>query len=516
MPETRADVAGLSAPVRRNLWAATLGCVVLLLVYYQTTASVVAIWLRSETYAHGFLIVPIVLWLVWDRRLDLRGRSARPAPLVALLLLPLGFTWLVAHLVDVLVVQQLAMVGMAIVTAWAVLGHDLGRVLAFPLLFLFFAVPMGEALIPPLMEFTATSTVWLIQHTGIPVYREGLYFTLPTGNWSVVEACSGSRYLIASLTLGVLYAYLTYRSLWRRLLFVLASIIVPIIANSLRAYIIVMLGHLSDMTIATGVDHLIYGWVFFGLVIFLLFWVGSFFRERDPDTDAAVPASGPARSATAASRTTALLLCLALAALWPLLALALSRGGAGAGDSALVLPPRLGDFAREEPAAWSWRPGSAVRGDSTAFYRRGERILGLYVQYPEGPLDGDVVGSVDDLVERRSAWRIVAQDTVPVQLGARRVPVRQAVLVRATGSARLLVWSWYRVAGSYTANEYLGKLLQAAAALGWGDGTLYRIVLAAPSTDVPEAAAQLLQAFLHEGCAALDAALDAPAQSAPR
>ena len=90
MPETRADVAGLSAPVRRNLWAATLGCVVLLLVYYQTTASVVAIWLRSETYAHDFLIVPIVLWLVWDRRLDLRGRSARPASIAPMLPRPVN------------------------------------------------------------------------------------------------------------------------------------------------------------------------------------------------------------------------------------------------------------------------------------------------------------------------------------------------------------------------------------------------------------------------------------------
>ena len=117
---------------------------------------------------------------------------------------------------------------------WAILGHEMGRLLAFPLGFLFFAVPMGEALIPPMMEFTATSTVWMIQQTGIPVFREGLYFTLPSGNWSVVEACSGVRYIIASVTLGVLYAYMTYRSFWRRGLFVLASIIMPIFANSAR------------------------------------------------------------------------------------------------------------------------------------------------------------------------------------------------------------------------------------------------------------------------------------------
>ena len=115
--------------------------------------------------------------------------------------------------------------------------------LAFPLLFLLFAVPFGEVFIAPLIEFTADFTVAAVQLTGIPVLRNGTRFDLPTGSWSVVEACSGVRYLISSVTLGCLYAYLTYRSTTRRALFVALSIVVPIIANGLRAYMIVMIGH---------------------------------------------------------------------------------------------------------------------------------------------------------------------------------------------------------------------------------------------------------------------------------
>ncbi len=63
------------------------------------------------------------------------------------------------------------------------------------------------------------------------------------------------------------------------MLFVLASILFPIVANWLRAYMIVMIAHLSEMKYATGVDHLIYGWVFFGFVMLILFWIGSFWRE---------------------------------------------------------------------------------------------------------------------------------------------------------------------------------------------------------------------------------------------
>src|SRR4029077_2223580 len=117
--------------------------------------------------------------------------------------------------------------------------------------------------------------------SGVPVYREANHFSIPSGRWSVVEACSGIRYIIASVMVGTIYAALAYSSMRRRALFIVASILVPVVANWLRAYLIVMLGHLSNNRIAVGVDHLIYGWVFFGIVMALLFWVGSFWQQ-DP------------------------------------------------------------------------------------------------------------------------------------------------------------------------------------------------------------------------------------------
>lgn len=273
-------VDGSSANLKRIMWLVLLFTLTVFALFYDTAWSMVSIWIRSETYAHGFIILPISLWLAWEKRAELARMEIRPNFWVLGLMVPVGFVWLLSSLVDVLVVQQLTLVTLLVLGIWAIVGNIIAAALSFALGFLFLAVPMGEDLVPPMMEFTATSTVWLIQMTGIPVYREGLYFTLPTGHWSVVEACSGIRYLIASFTLGLLYAYLTYRSLPRRLLFVLASIIVPVIANTLRAYMIVMLGHMSEMKIATGVDHLIYGWVFFGIVMMLLFWIGSLWREE--------------------------------------------------------------------------------------------------------------------------------------------------------------------------------------------------------------------------------------------
>src|SRR5687768_10320658 len=254
---------------------------VILIAYYETTWSMVSIWSRSDTFAHGFLIFPFSAYLIWGQRKHLGTLFARPNPKVLFVLAILGFSWLLGTLASVQVFAQFMVIAMISAAVWAILGNQIACALAFPLAYLLLAVPFGDAFIPPLINFTADFTVTALQLTGIPVYREGNFFTIPSGNWSVVEACSGLRYLIASFTLGTLYAYLTYRSFTRRLIFIALSLIVPILANGIRAYLIVMTGHLSDMQLAVGIDHLIYGWVFFGFVMLVLFWIGSFWREDE-------------------------------------------------------------------------------------------------------------------------------------------------------------------------------------------------------------------------------------------
>ena len=311
--------------------ALTLGVLlVLAAVFWPTLYSMVEVWDRSETFTHGYLIFPISAWLIWRQRDELARMQPRPDLRGLILLAAAGAGWLLADAGSVNVVAQYAFIAMLIAAVWTLLGWTFVWAAFFPLMFLFFAVPVGEFLIQPLMGVTADFTVAMLQATGIPVYREGMFFSIPSGDWSVVEGCSGLRYLIASVTLGVLYAYLTYRSWKRRLLFSIAAIIVPVFANSGRAYMIVMIAHLSDMKLALGVDHYIYGWVFFGIVMLLLFWIGSFWREDDQ------PQPGQPQGRCAAGRHVAgacrscrwRSLALLVAGLWPAYASWLERASA--------------------------------------------------------------------------------------------------------------------------------------------------------------------------------------------
>lgn len=553
---------------------AIFSCLLLLVVYQETVATMVSTWLSSETFTHGFIILPISLWLIWRKRRVLQRLPVMPlrgAPLLLSLTLFLlaGACWLVANLVDVNVLQQCALVAFLILTVWTLCGTDIVRALAFPLGFLFLAVPIGTGLEPPMIELTATWTVRLIQWTGIPVFREGNNFALPSGNWSVVQACSGVRYLIASFTLGLLFAYLSYRGFWRRIAFVIASIVVPIVANVLRAYGIVMLGHLSNMQLATGVDHLIYGWIFFGVVMLLLFWVGGFWadpvplNQSDQTTDStathqqAEPAAGHSRGRDLPSVPATLLLLVVVLAMetFPVLVVRGLGGDQNVCDArSLVAPvPEQGWELSEQRAGQVSLGGSVWTPTPTL----ADRTISVRYRSPGGDARPDGVGQTDSRVspsgnaaavgsqhtrvhtgtpgeqnvyvflqqylrqqpgaelvtygnpwyERGSGWRLTDRQSLSgVWAGAGSV--EQVVLHHHANDEWLLAWSWFHVAGRDTANPYIAKLLEAWRQLRFADRTGARLFVATPvSIGFEHGAQDRLRAFMSSHERAISEAL---------
>ncbi len=476
----------------------------ILAIYRDTALSMAAIWGSSDTYAHGYVIAPIALVLVWMKRRQIATLAPAPDYLGFLLLGGAGFAWLVAEAGQVQVAQQYALAAMIPAAVLAVAGRQVAWALAFPLAFLLLAVPFGEAFLPRLMVWTANFTVGALRLTGIPVYREGNFFSLPSGNWSVVEACSGLRYLIASITVGALYAYLTYRKWWKRALFFALSIAVPIVANFLRAYMIVMIGHVSSMQLAVGVDHFIYGWLFFGVVIALLFWIGSFWRDPpQPSLERyAFLRASPARPALIAGAAAAV---VALAAASPLYADYLDRSDAVA-TAVLVPPTDAAGWTLDPAPALRWSPHYAGAATSThAVYRKGERRVAVYLGHYRNQRQGaELVGAQNVIAGgTESTWSALGES----QRKEGSLDLRQTWL--RSGGERLLVWDWYRIAGRDLSDPYLAKALLARdKLLGRGDASS-AIALAAPYAAQPEAAAETLRLFVKDMLPAIDAALAA-------
>lgn len=473
-------------PLRGDVWRRPLVALALLvaaigLIYRDTLVGMVAIWMRSETFTHAFLVPPISAWLAWRKRDELAGLVPRPVPW---LLLPLGAVaafWLVSDLVAVNAATQFAFVAMLVLAVPTVLGWQVARTVLFPLGFLFFAVPVGEFLMPMLMEQTADFTIFALQFTGIPVYREGLRFVIPSGSWSVVEACSGVRYLIASLMVGTLFAYLNYATMWRRWVFVGVAIVVPIVANWLRAYMIVMIGHLSDNRLAVGVDHLIYGWVFFGVVILVMFMIGA--RWSEPERRTAPPAAllaGPGGQASRLGVVTVTALALGVLLL-PAAVLQLLQHQAGGGTPVVTLPAALAGGWQREAQPPTWEPRfAAASATANATYAADGRRVGVFVAYYRAQnYERKLVSSQNVLVTSEDLhWNQLGRGTHVVDLaGGERVALRTADLlstqtaVAAQGAApRLTAWTVYWVDDTLTPSDVTAKLRGAFGRLaGRGD-----------------------------------------------
>ena len=479
-------------------------------LYWQTAWSMVSIWIRSETYTHGFLIFPISAYMIWHNRAAVADLSPAPNYWMLLALAALGFGWLLADMAGVLVSAQYALVAAIPLLVAAVLGPRLVWTFAFPFAFLLLAVPFGEIFIPTMINFTASFTVTALQLTGIPVFREGNFFSIPSGTWSVVDACSGLRYLIASFTLGCLYAYLTYHTMLRRLLFVVASLIVPIIANGLRAYMIVMIGHLSGMKYAVGVDHLIYGWLFFGVVMLLLFWIGSFWRQDDAPAPSrkANTASQPVRREVPVSK----LLLAALAALltfgiWPSVSAYLEHATRNPAPVTVALPASFSGWQESAEPVSDWTPSvaNAAAQASRVYQRDGKRVQVVVYYYRNQEAGRQMVSSQNVMVsEKNIAWKNVGQSTLQAPLS----PPLDIIQSRLHGPKYyLLTWHWYWMGSEYLTNPYRAKWIQARARLsGHGDDGAI-IVLATPYAANPHEAAETLRAFANDALPALTGVL---------
>jgi EpsI family protein len=254
----------------------------------------------------------------------------------------------------------------------------------------------------------------------------------------------------------------------RRIAFTVAALLVPIVANWLRAYMIVMIGHLSSNRLAVGVDHIIYGWLFFGLVIGLLFWVGSFWREGDDeerplDAARAAPASSGLRVAPRARG--GLAAAVAIVALAPAAVGALHRYDLPAAPVDRD-PPALGDWRPVAARLVQWTPHfTPPRATIASTYARGDARAGLYVAlYYNQDGGSKLVSSANQLLPttERSGY-VVSTRLRTIATADGTLDVEETLM--RTRDGLVLAYRWYWIDGVSTASAVRAKLAQAHARL---------------------------------------------------
>lgn len=240
-------------------------------------------WWNIDTYSHILLILPILAWLVWIRRDEVARVEARgwwPGFLCCLLGLAICF---VGRSADINLIAQLGVIVAFQGATFGIVGFRVGLILAFPLAYMFFLVPFGDEIIPPLQYVTAEMATALTRFSGVETVADGIHIDTPAGLFIVAEECSGVKFLVAMVALGVLVAYSCFASWKRRILFLLACVIVPIVANGIRAWATIFIAQYVGAEAAGSFDHIVYGWFFFGIVIALVLGVAWRWFEREPE-----------------------------------------------------------------------------------------------------------------------------------------------------------------------------------------------------------------------------------------
>lgn len=498
-----AAVAGFS--MRTPDWALAaaafaVAVVVLLVSYWPTVQSLAWAWAHDGTYQYAFLIFPLSLWTAFGLRHPLAANPPVPSVWGLAAVAALAFVWYAGRLLEVNLAQHFAFVALFPALVLACWGWRALWVLAFPLGYLVvFAVPWGDALVGPLQDITAHFAVRALELTGTPALLNGRQIITPSAAWMVADACSGVKFFIACTALGCLYAYLMYRRWRKRVAFVVLAAVTPVVANGLRVYLTVLIGETWGVEYATGTDHMIFGWQFFGAVLLLLLLVGWFFR--DPP---ATPEHAAARGGMPAT---------ARSMVWPAAVALLIAGPALAAGLVAPAPPQTMQLSAPAVVGWNgpqaaadgWRPiFKGATGQVRASYRSaagGEVVELFHAVYTGKPRRGHTLITYGNDLYDPARAQILSHASRQLELADPwSTTAGELRLAGATGPR--LVWFWYCVDLRCTRSPVLAKLLQAWAVLR---GQAPRSSVWALSSSIAGDDADRVRARLHAFAQALPA-----------
>jgi exosortase B len=248
-------------------------------------------WVRDD-YAHGPIIVAVLVWLIWDKRQVVLAPATRTAPVPGIVLLVFGLLFYVvgrAH--DVISFEVGALAPILAGALLSMRGWPALRALWFMLLFIVYLVPLPgffvDALTLPMKQNVSEIAAQILYVTGYPIARAGVILTIGQYQLMVADACAGLNSMISLSALGLLYLYVMRYKSWLHNGLILASLLpIAFFANIVRVIILVLVTYHFGDAAGQGLVHGLSGLVLFviALISILLLDVilAAFINPRKP------------------------------------------------------------------------------------------------------------------------------------------------------------------------------------------------------------------------------------------
>ena len=271
-----------SETLKNLLWPGLL-VVSVLAAYTPTVLSLIDGPWQTEQEGHGPLIIAASLWLVWQSRKRLKSVVISPAPVMgwSALLIGLALLFLARLQQGLLTFETFSVIPVIVGSILISVGWPTLRILAFPIFFLLFAVPMPDWIIDaatvPLKVFISNVVTRVLYAAGFPIAQNGVMIMIGSYQLLVKDACSGMNSIFALSAIGVFYAYaFRWQQKVRSLILLLSIIPITILANFIRVISLVLIAYYGGPDLLEGVVHDLTGIGLFVAAIILLFLLDSF------------------------------------------------------------------------------------------------------------------------------------------------------------------------------------------------------------------------------------------------
>ncbi|HMT44998.1 MAG TPA: exosortase A [Chakrabartia sp.] len=462
------------APWARHLTALGFTIVALLALFARDAGDMASIWWNVSTYTHCLFIIPITLWLISQRMEEIQGiQPSIWLPGLAGVALG-GLVWMLGEAAGIALFRHAALVLMIQSAIATLIGRQMLAALLFPIFYLSFLVPFGEELVPLLQTITAKMCMILLAVTGVPASVDGVFITTPAGLFEVAEACSGVKFLVAMAAYATLAANVCFKSWTRRLIFLAFGLIVPVLANGVRAFGTIWISEKTGIEFAASFDHVIYGWFFFGFVMIVIMAASWKFFDRnlsDPWLSGEVPAAAPSSRIASPAIAAGLVLVVALASVgWQAGMSSLGRTPV----NHLVTMPEVKGWSRTDPqSSYPWVPrfdGADHRLTGQFINASGQRVdmvIAIYGWQEDGR---EMVGFGQGTFDPESEWSWTRATLAPTG--------GKADVIFAPGAEREVA-AFYVMGGTSTGSETRVKLATLKSRLTGGDQAGVAILVSA-------------------------------------
>lgn len=274
-----------SASKTSAAWTEWLPVIAGLLVLYGPTFYdfTRTLW-QEEEYAHGPIILGVIVWLIWDKRHALLAAPVRPTPLIGYALLVVGLLlYAVGRSQDITLFEVGALVPIIAGVLLATRGWLALRAFWFVLLFIAFLVPLPgfvvDAVTGTLKQNVSMIAEQLLYAAGYPIARNGVVLTIGSYQLLVADACSGLNSMFSLSALGLLYLYIMRYSSWLHNSLLLVSILpIAFCANIVRVIILVLVTYRFGDEAGQGFVHDFAGMVLFIIALLILFGFDALLR----------------------------------------------------------------------------------------------------------------------------------------------------------------------------------------------------------------------------------------------